>query len=147
MAKWHGYFVVERGAVGINNWNHLIQVFEEMGTHKSPMPARNTHWRTRLDGDAGIYESAFESGEVGLKGFKELLAAEFDVPVEDIQAIASEASYAGGFTRVWEYHYPIGGDLRFTARRFGGGAANWGQSRLECLGYLALYQNEWEEAE
>lgn len=144
MARWHGYIVAERGIVGIGNWEHLIIVFEKMGTKDSPMPARNTHWATRLDGNAIIYESAFDPSEVSQEGFKELLATEFNVQIEDIQVIVDEASYAGGFTRVWDYHYPIGGDLRFTVRRFGGWSVGWDTSGDECRGYLALYRDEWE---
>ena len=60
---WHGYFVIERLNIGAGNWASLLALIEALGTHDSPMPANNTHDRTRPDGDAAIYESLFEPDE------------------------------------------------------------------------------------
>jgi len=128
--------------VGIGNWQSLIALFEAMGTHDSAFPAENTHDRARLDGNAAIYESAFDPAEVTIEQFKELLAAEFSIPVEDIEHTIGADDYAGYGTTVWEFLYS--GIIRFVVRRFGQGGT-WAQSRLECLGYLAANRAEWEE--
>lgn len=143
MSNWHGYFVIERQNIGITNWNALIALFEAMGTAGSRMPAHNNHWRTRLDGDAVIYESRFDTEEVSIAAFKQLLADEFNVPIEDIQSEPSSASYAGGMTTAWQFLYNA--IERFKAERFGDGVSVWTESGDECRGYLATNREEWEE--
>jgi hypothetical protein len=144
MANWHGYFVVERGTIGSGNWAALQAVYEAMGTHDSTMPAENNHKRARLDGDAVIYESSFDPTEVSIAQFKQLLADEFSLDVEDIEHTVGSDDYAGYGTTVWEFLY---NDVaRFTVRRFGGGGT-WAESRAEVLGYLSDNAASWEEAE
>lgn len=139
--NWHGYIVVERGTVGIGNWQSLIGVFEAMGTHNSNFPAQNTHGRARLDGDAVIYESAFDPAEVSVDQFKALLASEFGIAVEDIEHTIGPVDYAGFGTTVWEFLYNA--VVRFAVRRFGQGGT-WARSREECLGYLAQNLPQWQ---
>jgi hypothetical protein len=141
---WHGYFVVQRGTVGISNWNDLIAVYNEMGTHDSRFPAQNTHKRTRLDGDAVIYESLFAPDEVSVDSFKEILADEFGVPVENIEHTTAVVDYAGHDTTRWEFLYNA--IVRFSVERFGRGGS-WQQSGDECRGYLAANRDEWEPQE
>jgi hypothetical protein len=144
MADIHTYIVVERATIGSGNWVALRALFEAMGTHDSAFPAHNNHKRTRLDGEAVIYESAFDPAEVSLAAFKELLADEFGVDVEDIEHNTSAEDYAGYGTTVWEFLYNA--VVRFTVRRFGGGGT-WAESRAEVLGYLALNGEAWESDE
>jgi hypothetical protein len=140
--NWHGYFVVKRQTIGAGNWAALQTVFENMGTLDSRFPCYNNHRRTRLDEDAVIYESRFNTEEVSVVAFKQLLADEFGVPVENIQSEIDSVSYAGGSTAVWQFLYS---DVeRFKVERFGDGGSNWQQSGDECRGYLALYQEEWD---
>lgn len=139
---WHGYIVVQRLNIGIDNWNTLIVLFEDMGTEGSQMPAFNTHWRATLDGDAVIYESMFDTSEVSVEAFKQMLADEFSVPVEDIDDVQTEESYAGGTTTVWTFIYSA--IDRFKVERFGDGGSNWPQSGDECRGYLKLHRDQWE---
>lgn len=145
MANWHGYFVVERQTLGDSNWAALKAVFEAMGTAGSPFPAYNNHRRTRLDGDAVIYESQFDTSEVSIAAFKQLMADEFGVDVAEIQSNTGSTSYAGGSTTIWTFLYS---DVaRFVVERFGAGGSTWQQSGDECRGYLAANAAEWEEAE
>lgn len=146
------YFVAERLNIGIGNWAQLQALFEGMGTQKetdepgdspvSNFPAYIIHWRERLDGDAVIYESRFESGEVSGAKFRQLLADEFGVDVQDIDQVNTQEDYSGVGTVVWTYSYNA--IERFIVRRFGPGAVTWEQSRLECLGYLKANQALWE---
>lgn len=142
---WHGYFVVERLNIGISNWNALIVLFEAMGTESSPIPAFNNHWRKRIDDNAVIYESMFDTSEVSISAFKQMLADEFGVPVEDIEDVQTEESYAGGTTIVWTFLYNA--VERFKVERFGGSGSTWTQSGDECRGYLFFYRDEWEPEE
>lgn len=143
MADWHGYFVVERQNIGSGNWETLQGLFENMGTHDSQFPMYNNHWRCRLDGDAVICESNFDTDEITVDAFKQLLADTFGVDVADIEDIQSVVLYGDYDTAVWVYSYPVGGDDRFTVRRFGRGG-EWVESQNECLGYLVLHETLWE---
>ncbi len=146
------YFVAERLNIGIGNWEQLKALFEGMGTQKdtgepgdtpvSSFPAYINHWRERLDGDAAIYESQFEPGEVSGAKFRQLLADEFGVDVQDIDQVITQEDYSGIGTVVWTYSY--GAVERFIVRRFGPGQVTWEESRQECLGYLKANQAEWE---
>jgi hypothetical protein len=142
---WRGYFVVERGAIGAGNWASLQWLYERMGTRGSSFPMWNNHQRARLDGDAMIYEFKFEPGEVSVASFKELLANEFSIPIEDIDHTQDVVSYSGSVdTMVWEFLY---NDLvRFTVRRFGRGGT-WAESKTEALAYLQDDQAAWEPKE
>jgi hypothetical protein len=146
MADWHGYFVVERLNIGAGNWASLQALFEAMGTHDSPFPCFNNHRRARLDGDAVIYESKFDTEEVSIPAFKQLLADEFSVPVEDVLHTIGAEDYAGYGTTVWTFYYDeiVPGEDRFKVERFGGGGS-WQESRAEGAGYLILYADQWEE--
>jgi hypothetical protein len=142
MAKIHTYFVVERGTLSAANWDALCALFAAMGEHDTPFPMYNNHSRARLDGDAVIYESDFDTTEVSIEAFKQLLADAFGVPVQDIDDAQTEDNYTEyGTTTTWTIQY--GGIDRFIIRRFSGGST-WQDSRLETLGYLKLYKNEWE---
>ena len=145
MATWHGYFLVERLNIGIDNWTALTNLFEQMGTHDSPIPAENTHSRTRLDGDAVIYESRFDASEVTVDQFKQLLADEFSVPVENILDTTDQVDYVGNGTTRWTFYYDeiTPGEDRFLVERFGMGGT-WDESGDECRAYLAANIVEWE---
>lgn len=139
---WQGYFVAERLNIGAGNWAQLQALFEDMSTLDSKFPAWNNHKRTRLDGDAVIYESQFDTDEVSGAAFRQLLADEFGVLVDDIDQQTSQDDYAGIGTTVWTYSYDA--IERFIVRRFGKGGT-WGESRAECLGYLKANATEWEQ--
>ena len=139
---WHGLFVAERLSISAANWAQLQALFEDMGTIGSKVPAINNHKRTRLDGDALIYESRFDPLEVTGAAFRQMLADEFGVPVGDIAQITTQDDYAGHGTIVWTYSYTAVD--RFIVRRFGGGISGRMESLGECLGYLAVNQALWE---
>ncbi len=138
------YFVAERLNIGIGNWTQLQALFEGMGTSDSKFPAWNNHKRTRLDGDAVLYESRFEPGEVSGAKFRQLLADEFGVDVQDIDQVITQEDYAGVGTVVWTYSYNA--VERFLVRRFGPGQVTWEQSRQECLRYLKANAVAWGDA-
>ena len=145
MSKIHCYVVVEKGTISAANWDALCALFAAMGEHGTPFPMMNNHSRTRLDGDAVIYESNFDTTEVSIEAFKQMLADEFGVQVGDIDDVPSQDDYAGIGTATWAFLYNA--VSRFIVRRFGGGGATWQESRLETLGYLKLYAAEWESPE
>lgn len=140
--NWHGYFAVERQNISADNWAALQVVFESMGTLDSRFPCYNNHQRTRLDEDATIYESRFDTEEVSVAAFKQLLADEFGVPLESITHQTDTTTYADTETATRQFLY---NDVeRFKVERFGVGGSTWQQSGDECRGYLALYRDEWD---
>lgn len=145
MATWHGYFVVERLNIGAGNWTALRALFEAMGMSDSIFPAHNNHWRTRADGDAVIYESLFDPSEVSIAAFRQLLADEFGVSVENIMHETDSADYTGVGTTIWTFYYPTiaAGRDRFEVEKFGGDGSSWGQSGQETHGYLAANAAAW----
>ena len=145
MTQTECYLVVERQNIGPGNWAALRALFENMGTAGSKYPVWNNHDRERLDGDAVIYESRFDTTEVSLEAFKQMLADEFSVDVADIESVTTAADYAGIGTTVWQFNY--GGQERFKVERFGDGGASWMDSGDECRGYLKLNAAEWEPPE
>lgn len=140
---WHGYIVIERNTLGDGNWDALVAVFDNMGNLTGSFPQYCTQKRASLDGNAVIYESAFNPSEVSVDEFKQFLADEFSVDVADIEDTQSVVSYGDYDTAVWVFAYPISGDDRFTVRRFGRGET-WGISRNECIGYLSANIEDWE---
>jgi len=143
MTTWNGYFLVLRQDISLQNWTDLQTLFEDMGTHDSVLPANNNHSRASLDGDAVIYESQFQTDEVSIPAFKQLLADTFDVDVADIEHEIGAEDYAGYGTVTWQFNYPIAGPNRFKVERFGGGGI-WESSRQETLAYLSDNILEWE---
>jgi hypothetical protein len=140
MALAHIYFAVQRQEIGANNWAALLDTFENMGTADSPMPAWNTHWASFDEGNTVIYESVFDTAEVSIAAFKDLLATEFGIDVEDIAHDIGAENYAGHGTTTWQFKY---NDVdRFKILRFGGGAATWAKSQAEARGYT-LGQEEY----
>lgn len=142
MANIHTYFSVERQNISAGNWAQLRALFEDMGTQGSQFPMYNNHNRERLDGNAVIYESLFDTSEVSVAAFKQLLADAFGVDVGDIGDVQGSVSYAGGTTIIWQFTYNA--INRFLIERFGGGGATWQESRQETLGYLSVYKELWE---
>jgi len=141
---WHGYFLVERLNIGAGNWAALVALYEAMGSHGTDFPAHNTHWRTRLDGNAVIYESLFDPDEVSIDSFKALLADTFGVPVENILHTTEAVDYAGNGTTRWTFYYDeiIVGEDRFLVERFGGGGT-WQESGDEARAYIAANAGNW----
>jgi pectate lyase len=135
MTTWHGYLIVERGDIGAGNWANLRAMFAALGPATASQPAYLNHWR-EVDADTTIYEARFDASEVTQAAFKQMLADEFSVPVENIHVDTHATSHGGAFSRVWSYRYPgPAGAVRFTVHRCAGGGS-WQESGHEARAYL-----------
>ena len=142
---WHGYFGVEDLNLSTAQRQVLIGELRSLGPASDPQPARLCHWRTRLDGQAAIFEALFNENNLTVERFKQRLGSIFSVDPEDIEHSLNVISFADGSTPVAVFSYGGTDYLRFAL--FGGLSASWQESGDECRGYLAASIEEWEDGE
>ena len=142
MANWHGYLGVENLALNATQKATLVAALRALGPATHPSPACLCHWRTRLDGEAAIFEALFNEDDLTVTRFKNGLAAIFGVAADSIDHAISNASFASGSTPVVTFSRTGTDYLRVAL--FGGVGADWNESRDECRGYLAANMAEWE---
>ena len=77
--------------MGIENLNlnasqkgTLIEALRRLGPSSDPQPARLCHWRTRLDGDAAIFEALFNEDNLTINKFKQRLGNIFSIGPSEI---------------------------------------------------------------
>jgi hypothetical protein len=140
--KRHLYLGVEN--IGLNTAQRatLIDALRALGPRSDPQPARLNHWRTRLDGEAAIFEALFNENALMVDAFKARLASIFSIDPATIDHAASSRSFADGSTPIVVFSRSGVDYLRFAL--FGGVDAAWMESGDECRGYLALNRDEWE---
>lgn len=145
MASRHFYLGIENLNLNAAQRQTLVDALKALGPASDPQPARLCHWRTRLDGDAAIFEALFNEDNVTIQAFKNRLADIFSVDPATIDHATVTQHFAGGDTPVVTFSR-LGTDyLRFAL--FGGAGATWMESGNECRGYLALNKAEWEVEE
>ena len=144
MADWHGYFAIEDINLTDNQRDTLIAVLKNLGPATHPSPACLNHWRTRLDGDAAIFEALFNDAMLTVDAFKDRLGAIFEVDPATIDHTLTIYHFGDGDTPVAVFSRNGTDYLRMAL--FGGPAATWQESGDECRAYLALYAEQWEEA-
>lgn len=140
---WHGYIAVENLALDTGQRQTLIAALRTLGPASDPSPARLNHWRPRLDGQVVIFEAAFQELALTVAAWKDRLGIIFGVDPTTIGNASVDQSYAGGTTPAVTFTYSGIDYIRATL--FGGSGATWVESGDECRGYLALYQDEWEQ--
>jgi len=145
MASWHGYFAVEDVNLTDNQRDTLIAVLKSLGPETHPQPACLNHWRTRLDGDAAIFEALFNEDILTVDAFKDRLANIFDIEPETIDHDLIVYHFGDGNTPVAVFSRNGTNYLRMAL--FGGPSATWMESGDECRAYLAANAEEWESGE
>lgn len=145
MAIWHGYIGIENLALNASRRQTLIDALKQLGPRSDPQPARLCHWRTRLDGEAALFEAAFNEDNLTIAKFKDWLASIFGVDSVTIDHRVTSYQFADGDTPAVVFSRLEIDLLRFSL--FGGQGASWMQSGDECRGYLAVNRDEWEPIE
>lgn len=146
MAQVHVYFGVENLNLNVAQRGALVDALEALGPANHPQPACRCHWRTRLDGDAGIYEALFDENDITVTKFKERLGTIFSVDPSTIDHAVSDTKFNALQTAVVTFSRGGVDYLRAAFFGFSGGAwPGWKQSGDECRAYLALNKAEWEE--
>ena len=145
MADWHGYFAIEDLNLTDAQRDTLIGVLRKLGPDTHPSPACLNHWRTRLDGDAAIYEALFNEELLTVDAFKDRLATIFNIDPATIDHVLTIFHFGTGSTPVVVFSRNGTDYLRMAL--FGGPDATWMESGDECRAYLALFADEWEPEE
>ena len=142
---WHGYFGIENLALSDQQRATLVAALQALGPDSHPSPACLCHSRTRLDGQAAIFEALFSDQALTVDAFKTRLAAIFDVDAETIDHTITTTSFAGTHdTPIATFTYSGTDYLRMAL--FGGLSATWLESGDETRAYLAANAEAWEEA-
>jgi hypothetical protein len=142
---WHGYIGIENLNLNASQRQVLINELKALGPGSDPQPARLCHWRTRLDGEAAIFEALFNEDNLTVAKFKDRLGTIFSVDPVTIDHSTTIFHFADGDTPIVVFSRSGTDYLRFAL--FGGSGATWMESGHECRGYLATNRNEWEPAD
>jgi len=142
---WHGYFGIENLNLNASQRATLVEALRRLGPAHHNLPCMLCHWRTRLDGEAAIFEALFDENNLTVEWFKERLVALFGVDPATIDHSLTTAHFAGGDTPVATFSR--GGTDYLRMALFGGVGASWEESGDEARGYLAAHRDLWEESE
>lgn len=140
---WHGYFAVEDLNLNVDQRQTLIAALRTLGPATANQPAYLNHWRVALDGSKAIFEAAFNEAALTVEAFKRRLGAIFGVSWVTIGHSVQNVTFYNHPTPVVIFSRMGIDYLRFAL--FGGPLADWDQSRIEVLAYLAANRAEWEE--
>lgn len=143
MAQRHFYLGIENLTLNATQRQTLVDALKALGPASDPQPARLCHWRTRLDGEAAIFEALFDEGNLTVQAFKQRLGTIFSVDPTAIDHDTVTNHFADGDTPVVTFSRGGVDYLRFAL--FGGQSATWMESGDEARGYLAANRDEWEE--
>ena len=142
---WHGYFGIENLALNDEQRGLLVQALRALGPDTDPQPARLCHWRTRLDGQAAIFEALFNEDNITIAAFKQRLGTIFDVDPDSITHAVVYPTFDSLSTATVTFRRDAIDYLRVAFFGYNGTDwPTWAQSGDECRAYLALYRDLWE---
>jgi len=139
------YFGIENLALNDTQRGLLVTALRALGPSSHPSPACLCHWRTRLDGQAAIFEALFDEDHITIEAFKNRLGSIFGVDPANIGhdtrlvTLAKRESAVITFSRGMDY-------LRVVFFGYAhAGWPTWMESGDECRAYLAANAAEWEQ--
>jgi len=141
--SFHGYFAVENLALNDSQRDTRVQGLRSLGPTTRARPAQLCHWRTRLDGQAAIFEALFEDEVLTVEWWKVKLGALFDINHTTIDHAIASYDWGGQQTPVVTFSW--GGTPYVRVALFGGTGATWQESGDACRAYLAANIDEWED--
>ena len=118
----------------------LVAALRALGPQADPQPARLNHSRTRLDGNAAMFEAAFGDNEVTIDAVKQYLANAFGVDPATITHVVAQTAYGPLVTLA------RAGVDRLRLIQFGGVSPIWAESGEACRAYLIANAAAWEAA-
>jgi hypothetical protein len=143
MSTWHGYFALEILNLTDPQRDTLVDAIRSLvHSTRSRFPQYDLNVRVRPDGDAAIFEAAFNEDNLTVSWFKDRLAAVFEIDPATIDHRTSQTQYGP----VVVFERPSGTD-RIRVALFGGVGADWEDSRRACVAYLSDNAAEWESGE
>ena len=141
----HVYFGIENLALNDTQRGELVDALRKLGPDSNPQPACLCHWRTRLDGQAAIFEALFNEDAITIAAFKNRLATIFGIDPDTITHAVVYPTFASLSTAVVTFSRNATDYLRVAFFGYNGTDwPTWEQSGDECRAYLALYKEEWE---
>ena len=143
MTTWKGYFGVENLNLDAAQKQTLVAELQRLGPSAHRSPACLCHWRTRLDGEAVIFEALFNENNLTAAKFKERLADIFGVAPGTIDTSTQQVTFVTRPSPVVTFSRNATDYLRMVL--FGGTGATWEESGVEARGYLIANQENWEE--
>ena len=146
---WHGYWGIEN--LGLNDAQRsvIIDELRTLGPQSHRSPACLNHWRTRLDGQAAIFEALFSESMISIDAFKQRLGAIFGISWITIGHSIQQVTFADRESAVVTFSRTGTDYLRVVFFGYGGGEdwPTWQESGDECRAYLAANAAEWEAGE
>ena len=146
---WHGYWGIENLGLNATQRDTIIDELWRLGPSSDPQPARLNHWRTRLDGQAAIFEALWNENAITIDAFRQRLATLFNIDPETIDHDVSLFTFAARQSAVVTFSRNGTNYLRTVFFGYAGGDdwPTWNESGDEARAYLRLYQEEWEPEE
>jgi len=146
---WHGYFGIENLNLNDNQRAELVAALRALGPASHPQPACLCHWRTRLDGQAALFEALFNKDSISIDAFKQRLGAIFGISWVTIGHSVNMVTFDSLPTAIVTFSRSGTDYLRVAFFGYSGGEDRpaWAESGDECRAYLALYASQWETAD
>lgn len=141
---WHGYFGIENLNLDAEQRGALVDALRALGPAEDRSPARLNHWRTRLDGDAAIFEALWNPANITVDAFKQRLGAIFEVDPASIDHALATHPFTPTRTTTIVTFSRTGTDYLRVAL-FGTLGSSWPDSGAEARAYIALHLEEWDE--
>lgn len=142
----HVYFGIENMALNDAQRASLVQVLRNLGPDSHPQPCCLCHWRTRLDGQAVIFEALFNEDSISVRAFKDRLGAIFGVDPATIEHSSTSQMFDTLATAIVTFSRSGIDYLRVAIFGHDGVTwPTWAQSGDECRAYLSANLPEWEE--
>ena len=141
----HCYFGIEN--LALNNEQHdlLVQALRDLGPDNHPSPACLCHWRTRLDGQAAIFEALLSEDAISIDAFKQRLGTIFAISWVTIGHTITYPTFDHLSTATVTFSRTGTDYLRVAFFGYNGADwPTWEQSGDEVRAYLALYRDLWE---
>ena len=145
MTTQHVYFGISNLALNDTQRGQLVDALRALGPSSHPQPACLCHWRTRLDGQAAIFEALFDEDHITVEVFKQRPGSIFGVDPANIGhdtrlvTLATRESAVVTFSRGVDY-------LRVVFFGYAhAGWPTWAESGDEARAYLRANAAEWEQ--
>ena len=142
---WHGYFGIENLGLNDEQRGELVAALRTLGPEWDRQPARLCHWRTRLDGQAAIFEALFDEDVISIDAFKKRLGAILGISWVTIGHSVVMVQWVARDSAVVTFSRSGVDYLRVVFFGYAGG--EWPtreESGDEARGYLALHAAQWE---
>jgi hypothetical protein len=145
---WHGYFGIENLGLNATQRGTLVDALRALGPASAEglKPSVLNHRRTRLDGEAVIFEALFDENDITVDAFKGRLGSVFGVAPATIDHAVTRVTWHHLESAVVTFSRSGVSYLRVVFFGYKGARwPSWKESRLEALAYLAANAVAWEE--